>query len=93
MNIAQLIAQAQPPQTSANRDVLPDFVKASSGYISRGPSNHRRGAFHGMATASDAAVAHARARYVILKSYALVAAEIGVGASTVRDWILWRTRA
>ena len=93
LTLADLIADSARNQPVI-AGTLAEFARRPlEANIMRGKGNARRGAWHGMATASDAAVAHACARHESLQSYAKVAAEIGVGASTIRDWVKGRTRA
>jgi hypothetical protein len=59
----------------------------------RAPSGHLAGASHPRATLTDAQVREIRALYLPhVRGYLTLARQFGVGASTVRDIVTYRTR-
>jgi len=86
MNIAQLIARAQPPQTGAS------FRPKAKPRKPHDTARICRGENHPKVKTKDYVVYEAKILYAKLGSYKAVGLKLGVSLFTVRDWIKGRTR-
>ena len=87
MSIAQLIANAQPPQTEAS------FRPKAKPRKQHDTTRICRGENHPKVKTKDYVVYEAKILYAKLGSYKAVGLKLGVSLFTVRDWITGKTRA